>query len=142
MIQIFMRKYFVVQHHPRNIFNIELFPNYGIGFFVVKSTCFKHLPSFPEKLSQSPVIIRFEILYNVMYKHIVTKVHLKVLWFLSNPWKTWNFSLQTKSKIQYTPDKKTDTYGIADNFCGNKIVKICVYIIFKYFWKWANFWKF
>ena len=28
-IQIFMRKYFVVQHYPQNIFNIELFPNYG-----------------------------------------------------------------------------------------------------------------
>ena len=30
-IQIFLRKYFVVQHYPRNIFNIELFPNYGIA---------------------------------------------------------------------------------------------------------------
>ena len=26
---MFMRKIFVVQIHPRNIFNIELFPNYG-----------------------------------------------------------------------------------------------------------------
>ena len=26
---MFMRKIFVVQIHPQNIFNIELFPNYG-----------------------------------------------------------------------------------------------------------------
>ena len=30
VIRIFMLKIFVVQCHPRNIFNIELFPNYGI----------------------------------------------------------------------------------------------------------------
>ena len=32
VIQIFMRKSFMVQHHPQNIFNIELFLNYGITF--------------------------------------------------------------------------------------------------------------
>ena len=32
-IQIFMRKYFIVQHYPRNIFNIELFPNYGKSIY-------------------------------------------------------------------------------------------------------------
>ena len=30
VIRIFMRKIFVVHCHPRNIFNIELFLNYGI----------------------------------------------------------------------------------------------------------------
>ena len=30
VIRIFVRKIFVVQCHPRNIFNIELFPNYSI----------------------------------------------------------------------------------------------------------------
>ena len=30
VIRIFMLKIFVVQCHPRNIFNIKLFPNYGI----------------------------------------------------------------------------------------------------------------
>ena len=30
VIRIFMRKTFGVQCHPRNIFNIELFQNYGI----------------------------------------------------------------------------------------------------------------
>ena len=30
MIEIFTRKMFVVHHYPRNIFNIELFPNYSI----------------------------------------------------------------------------------------------------------------
>ena len=30
VIRIFMLKIFMVQCHPRNIFNIELFPNYGI----------------------------------------------------------------------------------------------------------------
>ena len=30
VIRIFMLKIFVVQCHPQNIFNIELFPNYGI----------------------------------------------------------------------------------------------------------------
>ena len=30
-MQIFMRKYFMVQHYPRNVFNIELFLNYGIS---------------------------------------------------------------------------------------------------------------
>ena len=33
VIQIFMRKYFMVQHYPQNIFNIELFPNYCIFLF-------------------------------------------------------------------------------------------------------------
>ena len=32
VIRIFMLKIFVVQCHPRNIFNIELFPNYGSLF--------------------------------------------------------------------------------------------------------------
>ena len=36
VIQIFMRKYLVVQHYPRNIFNIELFPNYGSFKLVLK----------------------------------------------------------------------------------------------------------
>ena len=30
VIEIFMKEFFVVQHYPRNTFNIELFPNYGI----------------------------------------------------------------------------------------------------------------
>ena len=30
MMKIFMRKNFMVHHHPQNIFNIKLFPNYGI----------------------------------------------------------------------------------------------------------------
>ena len=29
-MEIFMRKIFVVQHYPRNTFNIKVFPNYGI----------------------------------------------------------------------------------------------------------------
>ena len=34
VIQIFMRKYFMVQHYPQNIFNIELFPNYSIIYCI------------------------------------------------------------------------------------------------------------
>ena len=30
-IKILIKKYFVVQHYSQNIFNIELFPNYGNG---------------------------------------------------------------------------------------------------------------
>ena len=43
-IQIFMRKYFVVQHYPWNIFNIKLFPNYGKTLqFIAKYVIFKEL---------------------------------------------------------------------------------------------------
>ena len=31
-----MLKIFVIQCHPRNIFNIELFPNYGIWYITAK----------------------------------------------------------------------------------------------------------
>ena len=34
VIRIFMRKLLVVQCRPRNIFNIELFPNYGINIAI------------------------------------------------------------------------------------------------------------
>ena len=33
VIRIFMRKISVVQCHPQNNFNIELFPNYGIYIY-------------------------------------------------------------------------------------------------------------
>ena len=51
VIQIFIRKYFVVQHYPRNIFNIKLFPNYGIyriaGIF--RGLKFSRISRFPFK---------------------------------------------------------------------------------------------
>ena len=34
---MFMRNFFVVQCHPRNVFNIELFPNNGIKTLVTWS---------------------------------------------------------------------------------------------------------
>ena len=32
-----MRKYFIVQHYPQNIFNIELFLNYSTSKMIIKN---------------------------------------------------------------------------------------------------------
>ena len=79
-----MLKIFVVQCHPRNIFNIELFPNYGIWLEMDKSAFTNCI--FP-MLSSMKYMIRLVDPVNGIIKDVYSAYLLPktvpILWIMS-----------------------------------------------------------